>query len=206
MLKPDYTRRFCTKCKAVTSWKIDPAINHSRCLVCGSDSRHAKKVKRNTYEEPKMNKQYVKEQIDMAIKELRAEYDAVIGNIYQCPDCGAVAFKNGEHICFKAAPTTVEQPKPRKDTLLSRVFDALPIGAPPNDIEVFSTDSPYNPNKIVQTVWDTGHYDPASSIRAELSLLWKAGKVSRRPAALQVANGKRERAGGIPGFVYWRTA
>ena len=203
MLKTDYTRRFCTKCKAVTSWKIDPAINHSRCLVCGSDSRHAKKVKRNTYEEPKMNKQYVQEQIRIAIKELRDEFGPKIDNIYQCPDCGAVAFKDSEHICFKAAPA-IEQPKPRKDTLLSRVFDALPIGAP-EDIDLFEADSPYNPNKIASDMVAEGRSNSPGSVKSCLSSLWQTGKINRRPAALRT-NGKRDPAGGVAGFVYWRTA
>lgn len=151
-----------------------------------------------------MNKQYVKEQIDIAIKELRAEYDAVIGNIYQCPDCGAVAFKNGEHICFKAAPATVEQPKPQKNTLLSRVFDALPIGAP-EDIDLFEADSPYNPNKIASDIVAEGRSNSPGSVKSCLSDLWMAGKINRRPAALK-SNGKRDRAGGFAGFVYWRTA
>ena len=203
-LKPDHTRRFCTHCKTVTSWKIDPAINHSRCLVCGSDSRHAKKVRRDIYEEPKMNKQYVQEQIKIAISELRKEYDAVIGNLYQCPDCGAVAFKNGEHICFRAAPA-VEPAKPKKDTLISRVFDALPIGAPP-ETELFDIDSPYTPNQVASTIMACGYSASPGSIKACLSELWQAGKVSRRAAAVKVAAGKRDRAGGVPGFVYWRSA
>ena len=201
-LKPDYTRRFCTHCKTVTSWKIDPAINHSRCLVCGSDSRHAKKVKRNIYEEPKMNKQYVQEQIKIAIKELRAEYDAVIGNIYQCPDCGAVAFRNSEHICFKAAPAVEKPSLPRKTTLIERVYDALPIGAPSADIEVFGVDSDYTPTKIAANV------APAhpGSVKAAISTLWLDGKIKRKAAALRVAGGKRDREGGVPGFVDWRIA
>ena len=201
-LRPSITRRYCTHCKTVTSWKIDPAINHSRCLVCKSDSRFSRKITKHTQEEPKMNKQYVKEQIDIAIKELRAEYDAVIGNIYQCPDCGAVAFKNGEHICFKAAPAVEKPPLPRKTTLIERVYDVLPIGAPSADIEVFGVDSDYTPAKIAANV------APAhpGSVKAAISTLWLDGKIKRRAAALRVAGGKRDREGGVPGFVYWRTA
>lgn len=145
-----------------------------------------------------MNKQYVKEQIDIAINELRKEYDAVIGNIYQCPDCGALAFRNSEHICFKAVPAAVSQPlPPTRSSLVDRVYDALPIGAPPAGVDTFGIESDYSPEKIISIV-----SGPAGSIKATLSYLWKSGKIKRRPAALV---GKRNRADGIPGFVYWRT-
>lgn len=203
-LKPHTTRRFCVKCKMVTAWKVDRKINHSRCLVCGSDSRFAKKPKKSIYEEPKMNKQYVKEQIDIAINELRKEYDAVIGNIYQCPDCGAVAFKNSEHICFKAAAAEPTAPA-KTSTAASMVLNALPIGAPAIDIELFDTDSPYTPHKIAAMAKVIGYTGSFTSLKVTLGTLWKAGKISRRPAVIK-SEGRRKSPDGLPGFVYWRRA
>ena len=30
-----YTRRYCLKCKEVTSWMLDKRKGHSRCVQCG---------------------------------------------------------------------------------------------------------------------------------------------------------------------------
>lgn len=150
-----------------------------------------------------MNKQYVKEQIDIAIKELRAEYDAVIGNIYQCPDCGAAAFKNGEHICFHAAPVPAAQtPKPKKVPLYQRVFDAVPVGEP--FIEVVPVDSRYNPHMIAFEMIAAGFTDSVGAVKGALSGLWEAKRLCRKLASVRSPG--EVCAGGLPGYVYWRSA
>jgi hypothetical protein len=41
-----YTRRYCLKCKEVTSWMLDKRKGHSRCVQCGgSKSRKPKGFK-----------------------------------------------------------------------------------------------------------------------------------------------------------------
>ena len=150
-----------------------------------------------------MNKQYVKEQIDIAIRELEKKYDSVIGNIYQCPDCGAAAFKNGEHICFRAAPAPAEQPaKPKKVPLYQRVFEVVPVGEP--SLEVVPVDSQYNPHMIAHEMIAAGFTDSAGAVKGALSDLWEAKRLCRKLASVRSPGGVR--AGGLPGYVYWRSA
>src|SRR5574343_1179142 len=140
--RPERTRRWCTKCKDITSWQLDRSIGHSRCIRSHSTSKFAKKNKKLPKEEKKMNKQYVQEQIKAAIAALREEYDAKIGNIYQCPDCGAAAFRDSEHICFKGQiQPTIAPIVTKKPTIREYIMAILPR-TPPAD-EVIDAKSAY---------------------------------------------------------------
>ncbi len=206
-IRPDYTRRYCLKCKRITHWQLDRKIGHSRCIVCHSDSRKAKKIVKNVYEEPKMNKQYVQEQIKIAIGELRAEYDEIVGNIYQCPDCGALAFRNSEHICLGKRLAPVAIPEGKRD-LLSYVLDALPTEPPADMLEA---DSPYLSLGIGKRIVELGFTGKPASVSSNLAKLFadSGGRIKRVPVAIRekgISKKKLEFEKIVTGFAYWRSA
>lgn len=208
-IRPDYSRRYCLKCRCVTHWQLDRKIGHSRCIVCHSDSRKARKLIKNNYEEPKMNKQYVKEQIDIAVSELRKEYDAIIGNIYQCPDCGAVAFRNSTHICLsgKAEPVVPQTPKKQ---LLDYVMDVLPT-IPPDISQTFEAESPYLPKGIGNNAVALGFPGKATSVGSNIGKFVAQSKGAIKQAPVAYREKARNKKGTeyeriIAGFAYWRSA
>jgi len=210
--RPKTTRRWCTKCKDVTSWQLDRSIGHSRCIQCHSTSEFAKKVKRDIQEEPKLNKQYVKEQIEAAICELQEEYDKKIEecnkkitNICQCPDCGAVTFRDSEHICLSGKIQETQNVIPRKtigDYILSEIFKI-----PPEIDDVIDSDSGYTSQGIVNRVISAGCMGTKHAISSALSDMVKQKKIYRRAATIKItttskSNKKFEKE--ISGFIYWR--
>lgn len=203
--KPHLTRRYCMKCKTVTSWKIDPAINHSRCLICHSDSSYSRKNKKLPQKEKKMNKQYVKEQIEAAIAALREEYDAKIGNIYQCPDCGAVAFRDSEHICFKGQiQPTIAPNVTKKPTIREYIMAILPR-SPPTD-GIIDANSAYVSQGIVSAAIDSGYAGSKGAIGACLSEMAKKKLINRRAAIIRMTStskSNRTYEKEVSGFVYW---
>ena len=48
---PPQTKRYCTNCKKITSYKFDKMIHHSYCIECGASSMFAKR------HEPKYQKE-----------------------------------------------------------------------------------------------------------------------------------------------------
>lgn len=152
-----------------------------------------------------MNKQYVKEQIESAIAALREEYDAKIGNIYQCPDCGAVAFRDSEHICFKGQiPQTIDPIMTKKPTIREYIMAILPR-SPPND-EIIDANSAYVSQGITSMAIDSGCEGSKGAIGACLSELAKKKLINRRAAVIRVnstskANRTYEKE--VSGFVYW---
>jgi hypothetical protein len=205
--RPHRTRRWCTKCKAVTSWQIDPAINHSRCLICHSDSRFSRKVKKTTKEMPKMNKQYVQEQINIAVSKLREEYDARLAAIYQCPDCGALALKHSDHVCLSGKLPIAAPAKQKRATLDDHILTALLVEPPMVD-DPIEEGSPYTAKGIAAQVVAAGYKGAASSVASILSRLAKNNKVMRRAAIIQYTSGKDDKRieKEAPGFVFWRSA
>ena len=201
------TRRFCTKCNEITSWKLDRSIGHSRCIRCHSTSKYARKPKKTTLEEPKLNKQYVREQIDAAVKEIREEYNKRFENIYQCPDCGAVAFKNSEHICFKGLQQeTVIVSQQKKKTIGEYVLEIL-LKTPPEIDAIIESDSIYTSQGISTAVISAGYQGSKNAIASALSDMFKQKKINRRAATIKVmttskSNKKFEKE--ATGFVYWR--
>ena len=204
--KPKTTRRWCLKCKDVTSWKLDRSIGHSRCIRCGSTSKFARRVKNTTEEEPKLNKQYVNERIESAISELREEYDEKFANIYQCPDCGAVAFRSSEHICLagkiQQEPLIVPQRKTIGDYILSVIMKI-----PPDIDEIINSDSVYTTQGIVSHAISAGCTGTKYAIASALSDMVKQKKINRRAATISVittskTNKKFEKE--ISGFIYWK--
>lgn len=205
-----HSRRYCTVCHRVTNWELDEKINHSRCLSCGSDSRHAERPRREIKEEPKMNKQYVQEQIKNAIQKIRDEYDPKLSNIYQCPDCGAVAFRNSTHICLPArgdslrsaaSPTFVAQ-----KNLIHYVLEVLPT-SPPDLNSKLEHDSPYTVRGIEKRIAKMGYPGKISSVGSNISKFYRAGKVNRNSATIVdkiVNKNGREIEREIAGFVYWK--
>jgi len=210
--RPHRTRRWCVKCKAVTHWQIDPAINHSRCLICHSDSRFSRKVKKTTKEEPKMNKQYVKDVVDAAMAALRKEYDEKLDAIYQCPDCGSLALKGSDHVCLQGK-IPVSDPgmvaaKPKRKTINDYVLEVLPCEPPLIDgpIPEYTT---YTAKGITDIVLSEGYHGSPGSIASALSSMAKAKRIMRRAATLTItstskANKKFEKE--VPGFVFWKAA
>ena len=151
-----------------------------------------------------MNKQYVKEQIDAAISELRKEYDRKIGNIYQCQDCGAVALKDQDHICLqgKIAPEIPAKRKTIYDYVISVLSHVVPVTDDP-----ISENSEYTTKGIVSGILAAGYQGSQGSIGAALSEMAKSKRISRRAAIIKTtrtskAGKKFEKE--ISGFVYWR--
>ena len=208
-VRPDYTRRYCLKCKRITHWQLDRKIGHSRCIVCHSDSRKAKKIVKNVYEEPKMNKQYVQEQIKIAIGELRAEYDEIVGNIYQCPDCGALAFRNSEHICLGSRSERPPTIAPKSRTLVDYVMEALPTAPPADPSAVFDQESPYLATGIGNKIVENGYTGKAKSASTILAKLFREKRVSYAPVITrEVTTSKTGKTFDrlTPGLAYWRSA
>lgn len=153
-----------------------------------------------------MNKQYVNERIEAAIAALREEYDMKIGNIYQCPDCGAVAFRDSEHICFsgKISREVVEPPEPKRKTIREYIMAILPRN-PPAD-EIIDANSAYVSQGIVSAAIDSGYAGSTGAIGACLSELAKKKLINRRAATIRMtstskANRPYEKE--VSGFVYW---
>ena len=207
--KPRTTRRYCTKCKMVTSWRIDSKLGHSRCMVCKSDSLYARKQIKRIKEEPKMNKQYVKEQIDIAINGLRKEYDAVIKNIYQCPDCGALAFRSSEHVCLGRQIAPAAPRLSRRKIMDDYVLEVLQT-KPPADLSIiFENDSPYLHGGICRLAVEAGFRGKADSPATCLAKLGREKKlefaaVLKREIVTNNAGKTFDRI--TPGLAYWRSS
>lgn len=202
--RPERTRRWCTVCNDVTSWVLDRSIGHSRCIRCHSDSRKAKQVKKNIMEEPKLNKQYVKQQIDAAIKELQIEYDGKllsvlkrIDNIYQCPDCGAVAFRDSEHVCLSVRPTLHELTARPTKKICDYIMEVMPKSA---SMACAAKD-------IIDMSLAAGCMGKPGAIKAEISTMIKRKMINRRAEIIRVKTKSRsgkEFEKEVSGFVYWR--
>jgi len=159
-----------------------------------------------------LNKQYVKEQIEAAICELQEEYDKKIEecnkkitNICQCPDCGAVTFRDSEHICLSGKIQETQNVIPRKtigDYILSEIFKI-----PPEIDDVIDSDSGYTSQGIVNRVISAGCMGTKHAISSALSDMVKQKKIYRRAATIKItttskSNKKFEKE--ISGFIYWR--
>ena len=155
-----------------------------------------------------MNKQYVKEQIDLAISAIREEYDKKLGNIYQCPDCGAVAFRDSEHICFKGQiPQTIDPIMTKKPTIREYIMAILPR-SPPND-EIIDANSAYVSQGIVSAAIASGFAGSKGAIGACLSELAKKKLINRRAAIIRMMSTSKDGKGfekEVSGFVYWAGA
>jgi hypothetical protein len=196
------------KCQSVTLWQIDPAINHSRCLICHSDSRFSRKVKKTTKEEKKMNKQYVQEQINIAVSKLREEYDARLAAICQCPDCGSVVLKGYEHVCLSGVLPFVAPTKSKRETLYDRVLSVL-MHEPPIVDDPIEEGSLYTAKGITACVVRSGYSGASGSIASALTDLAREKKIMRRAATLKItstskADKKFEKE--VSGFVFWNAA
>ncbi len=155
-----------------------------------------------------MNKQYVKEQIEIAMRELRKEYDEKLAAIYQCPDCGALALKTSDHVCLAGkipvTPVTLELPK--RKTISDYVLSVLPCEPPLVD-DPIPENSEYTAKGIATNVLSNGYSGSAGSVAAALSDLAKSKRILRKAATLittstSKANKKFEKE--VSGFVYWR--
>lgn len=199
------TRRYCLVCKQVTTWKIDPAINHSRCLICHSNSSKSRKIKKTTKEEPKLNKQYVKEQIDQAVETIRKEYDAKLATIYQCPDCGAVTIMGTDHVCLQGKiPVSAPEIKPKRKTIFDYVLAVVPCSPP--DGELVNENAPHLAKNITANVMSAGYSGSPGSVITRMAELVESNKIMRRTATIKISssrNGKKYPKD-VPGFVYWR--
>ena len=153
-----------------------------------------------------MNKQYVQEQIKNAIHEIRSEYDKKLSNIYQCPDCGAAAFRDSTHICLagkvEQRPVFITQ-----KNLIHYVLEVLPT-SPPDLNGKLEHDSPYTVRGIEKRIAKAGYPGKISSVGSNISKFYRAGKVNRNSATIvdKIVNKngieiERE----IAGFVYWRS-
>jgi hypothetical protein len=169
-------------------------------------------VKRDIQEEPKLNKQYVKEQIETAICKLQEKYDKKIeecdkriANVYQCPDCGAAAFRDSEHICFSGKIQETRDIIPRKtigDYILSEI-----LKSPPEIDDVIDSDSVYTSQGIVNRVISAGCTGTKGAISSALSDMVKQKKINRRAATIKIvttskSNKKFEKE--VSGFIYWK--
>jgi hypothetical protein len=169
-------------------------------------------VKRDIQEEPKLNKQYVNERIEAAICELREEYDKKIEefnkrvtNVYQCPDCGAAAFRDSEHICLSGKIQETQNIIPHKtigDYILSEIFKI-----PPEIDDVIDSDSVYTSQGIINRVISVGCTGTKHAISSALSDMVKQKKINRRAATIKIVttsktNKKFEKE--VSGFVYWK--
>lgn len=155
-----------------------------------------------------MNKQYVQEQIKAAIAALREEYDVKIGNIYQCPDCGAVAFRDAEHICFKGQIQPMIAPNVTKKPTIREYIMAILPQTPPAD-EVIDANSAYVSQGIVSAAIASGFAGSKGAIGACLSELAKKKLINRRAAIIRMmstSKGNKEYEKEVSGFVYWAGA
>jgi hypothetical protein len=152
-----------------------------------------------------LNKQYVSEKIAAAIRELREEYDEKFANIYQCQDCGAVAFRNSEHICLSGKiQKETSWVVPRK-TIGDYILSVI-LKTPPGIDDVIDSDSIYTSQGIVSHVISAGCSGTKNAIASALSDMVKQKKINRRAATIKVEttskkNKKFEKE--ISGFVYW---
>lgn len=195
--RPERTRRWCTVCNDVTSWVLDRSIGHSRCIRCHSDSRKAKQIKKNIMEEPKLNKQYVKQQIEAAIAELRKEYDERLNNIYQCPDCGAVAFRDSEHVCLSARRTLCDLTARPNRKIGDYIMEVMPKS---ESLACAAKD-------IIDMSIAAGCMGKPGAIKAEISTMIKRKMINRRAEIIRVKTKSRsgkEFEKEVSGFVYWR--
>jgi hypothetical protein len=152
-----------------------------------------------------LNKQYVNERIESAIREIREEYDKKFANIYQCPDCGAVALKDSEHICLSGKIQQETLITPQKKTIGDYILSVI-LKTPPAIDDVISSDSVYTSQGIVSHTISAGCSGTKNAIASALSDMVKQKKINRRAATIKVettskANKKFEKE--ISGFVYW---
>lgn len=209
--RPERSRRWCTVCKDVTSWTLDRSIGHSRCIRCHNTSLVARKLRKNIKEEKKVNKQYVQDQIRIAIEKLRAEYDEKIMNISQCPDCGAVVLKNTEHICLHGRIPTDQpaaiQAKPKRKTIGEHILSILPDVGPCDDI--VDVDSVYTKKGLAARVVEAGYKGSAQSVEAAITDLLERKLITRKPSTVKVMSTSKKGnrfPKEISSFVYWRSA
>lgn len=148
-----------------------------------------------------MNKQYVQEQIRNAIETLREEYDAKLAAIYQCPDCGAVALRTSEHICFRGS-SMVEPKKPK--TVMEYILSVISNNPPEEELVDFG--SIYTAHGIVSAAIASGCVSSRGSLTTTLSEMATHKKVNRRAATVKVAIKDGSKAKEVPGFVYWKSA
>ena len=156
-----------------------------------------------------MNKQYVNERIEMAVKAIEDKYDAVIKNIYQCPDCGALAFRNGEHICLRAALGDAAMPRKRKaKTLADYVLQVLPTVPPSDPTAIFEQDSPYMPKQIGKLAKLAGFSGKVKPSGVTMTKFLRSGKVECMPVrtreVITTKSGVHDRI--CSGMAYWRSA
>jgi dGTP triphosphohydrolase len=152
-----------------------------------------------------LNKQYVKEQIEAAISEIREEYDKKFENIYQCPDCGAVTFRDSEHICL-AGKIQEEVTIPKKKTIADYILSII-MKVPPDIDEIINSDSVYTTQGIISHAISAGCTGTENAIASALSDMVKKKKiVNRRAATIRIMT--TSKAGKIfekevSGFIYW---
>ncbi len=150
-----------------------------------------------------MNKQYVKEQIEIAMRELRKEYDEKLAAIYQCQDCGAVTLKGTDHICLQGK-IQPEVAKPKRKTVSDYVISVLPIEPPTEDI--IEESSCYTAKGIAANVAQSGFSGSLASVPVTISGMVKQKKILRKAAILKVTSTKGDTKfeKEVSGFVYWR--
>jgi hypothetical protein len=136
---------------------------------------------------PKMNKQYVKEQIDNAIEKVRAEYEPLLKKIVECPVCGALTFRGSEHVCLVSAPIIAPPAHPERRMLIDYIMDALEREPPAADVDILEANSPYLPAGISKKVMEMGYIGKDTSVGsniAKYSLIPGSG-IKRLPVTMR---------------------
>jgi len=154
-----------------------------------------------------LNKQYVKEQIEAAIREIREEYDKKFENIYQCQDCGAMVFKDSEHICLSGKIQETRQEIAPRKTIRDYILSVI-MKVPPAIDDIIDSDSIYTSKGIAAHVISDGCTGTENAIASALSDMVKKKKnINRRAATIKVTTTSKSNKifeKEISGFVYWR--